>query len=258
MERIIENVNAAKTAEQAQEHLKELETAKRDARRQAHKNDTGADLLLQDDPVYVKSICKVMLYAKCKTMSTYAAEDCYFVTGQGLMIPSQNYEDYLQECIVTLWNLAINEPLAMVETVMDENGNKVSGLLSRAVSIALNKCYKDMHGRHNRRDKTTCKLVPIEHCSLDENIGTVEMIEDGSNVENDTVMKTDCKRYCKKVLTDISDDVSKIFCMIAAGKSYKTIAKSAGKTENAIRQVVKRTRKNARLSHPDIVELLSD
>ena len=188
------------------------------------------EYLMETDANALYSPVKKMIYTFCKRQKSNEAKDCMTVSGNGFMIPTQNYDDYVQSVYCELLNLCIEHP---------NDSFKESLILATKKGM-----YNQFKNSHNRitwkekrikeEEKTYYKVVEmldydscIDIASAYNEIEELETETDRKNMIRDALLKASpkVKQYCYDYLN---------------GLTFKGIAVKYGITEQAVSQAIKR------------------
>lgn len=178
---------------------------------------------------------KAMVYSFCKRFKTCESMEILTITNNGLTIPSQYYDDYINSVYCELLDLCIKYP-----------NDRFQDTLFQATKKGLYKCYKSYHGRYSYivKDKETGEEKRVFESVKCEDINT-EVME---NVLIDTYANTEQKAINNAMVSDIlnkhakSDRHRQFAIMYMQGYSFREIASEFNVSADCVEKAIKRMR----------------
>ena len=181
---------------------------------------------------------------KFKTVESYYI---YSVSKNGLFMPTQYYNDFVNEVFTNVLELSINNPMEEFTTILFEATKK--GLTDCFKSISNLKRVTDKKESKSKGKQVQKYINPCvsyedmkESILLDEEETNRNDIASVSTLESDIIKaetEEENKQLLNEIMTRLDGKTSLIFKAIANGIKYKAIAKYLGVTENNIKQAVK-------------------
>ena len=177
---------------------------------------------------------KAIVYSFCKRFKTCESMDILTITQNGLTIPSQNYDDYINSVYAELLDLCIKYP-----------NDRFQDTLFLATKRGLYKCYKSLYGRYSYivKDKNTGEekrvFERVKHEDITE-INESLLVDTYSHTEDKAINKV----YIESILNKhAKSDKHRMFAeLYAIGYTFEEIGKMYGVDKSSVKKALQRMR----------------